>query len=337
MCQRWRASGGTSSVATGTQIPVRVLHGFDQLGAAADAWNGLLSRSTDVVFLTLEWQREWWRAFGDEQLLLVVAERDGEPQAIAPLFAAKEMLFLVGSDGSDYLDFIGALDEATLATMLDAARGELAECVGVGLYHIPLRSPTTSLLPGVAERMGLKLFREGGMRAPYAELDDPLRVKELIASRNLRKAEARMQRAGPLRFATAAADELDEWLELLFEQYGARWGDADSVDANARSFYRAIVHRGHREGWLSFSMLEWSGAPVAFDISLIRGGRHLSYMSSRDPSISAHSPGRILQRYVVKAAVDAGARVFDYGLGEEEYKLRDASGVDEVANWFLYP
>jgi CelD/BcsL family acetyltransferase involved in cellulose biosynthesis len=314
-----------------------VLHDFDELGVTAAAWNGLLAGSTDVVFLTLEWQCEWWRAFGDEQLLLVVAERDGGACAIAPLFVAKEMLFLVGSDGSDYLDFIGELDEATLAAMLDAARRELPECVGVGLYHVPLRSPTTALLPGVAELMGLKLFREGGMRAPYSELEDPVRVKELVARRSLRKAESRMERAGALRFATAAEHELDEWLELLFEQYAARWGDADVIAERARRFYRAIVHRGHREGWVTFSMLEWRGAPAAFDITLIRGERHLSYLSSRDPSISEHSPGRILQRYVVKAAVDAGARIFDYGLGEEEYKLHDASGVEEVANWFLYP
>jgi CelD/BcsL family acetyltransferase involved in cellulose biosynthesis len=324
-------------VATETQIAIRVLNDFDELGGAAGAWNGLLAGSTDVVFLTLEWQREWWRAFGDEQLLLVVAERDGAPCAIAPLFAAEEMLFLVGSDGSDYLDFIGELDEATLAAMLEAARRELSDCVGVGLYHVPLRSPTTSLLAGVAERMGFKLFREGGMKAPYSVLDDPLRVKQLIARRSLRKAESRMERAGALRFATAAEHELDGWLELLFEQYAARWGDAEAVGENARSFYDAIVHRGHREGWLNFSMLEWRDAPAAFDITLVRGERHLSYLSSREPTISEHSPGRILQRYVVKAAVDAGARIFDYGLGDEEYKLRDATGVEEVANWFLYP
>ena len=324
-------------MATETRIRVRVLHDFDELGGAADAWNGLLAGSADVVFLTLEWQREWWRAFGDEQLLLVVAERDGVPFAIAPLFVAKEMLFLVGSDGSDYLDFIGELDEGTLAAMLDAARRELADCVGVGLYHVPLRSPTTSLLPGVAERIGFTLFREGGMSAPYSELDDPLRVKELIARRSLRKAESKMQRAGTLRFVIAGEQELDAWLPLLFEQYAARWGDAEAVGEDARSFYKAIVHRGRREGWLNFSMLEWRGAPAAFDITLVRGERHLSYLSSRDPTISEYSPGRILQRYVVKAAVDAGARIFDYGLGEEEYKLHDASGVEEVANWFLYP
>ena len=323
-------------MATRTHIPVRVLADFAELGAAADAWDGLLSHATNAVFLTLDWQREWWRAFGEERLLLVIAERAGAVRAIAPLFAVDEMLFLVGSDGSDYLDFIGELDEMTLAAMLEAARQELSGFVGVGLYHIPLRSPTTTLLPGVAKLMGLKLFREGGMSAPYADLRDPRTVQQLLARRSVRKAEARMQRQAPLRIRTAEGHQLDEWLELFFEQYAARW-QAAGIDPNARSFYRAIVHRGHAAGWLSFSMLEWRDAPAAFDMSLVRAARSLSYLSSLDPSIREHSPGRILQRYVVKAAVDAGVAIYDFGLGDEEYKLRDASGVDEVGNWFLYP
>lgn len=327
-------------MTTETQPAVRVLDDFEELGPLAGHWDGLLARSTDVVFLTLEWQREWWRAFGGDRLLLVVAEEAGEPRAIAPLFATGEMLFLVGSDGSDYLDFIGDPPADTLAAMLGAATRELPECVGIGLYHVPLRSRTTSLLPAVAQRLGLKLFREGGMSAPYADLGDPARVQHLLARRSVRKAEARMQRAGPLRLRTATAEELDEWLELFFEQYTARWqvaGEDPVVGEDARSFYRAIVPRGLRAGWLGFVMLEWRGAPAAFDISLRRGDRHISYLSSLDPSIREHSPGKVLQRYVVKAAVEAGARVYDLGLGDEEYKLRDASGVDEVANWFLYP
>jgi CelD/BcsL family acetyltransferase involved in cellulose biosynthesis len=327
-------------VAAETQPAVRIIGDFEALGPVADRWNDLLSRSTDVVFMTLDWQREWWRAFGGDRLLLAVAERDGEPSAIAPLFATDEMLFLVGSDGSDYLDFIGDPDAATLAAMLDAATRELPECVGVGLYHVPLGSRTTSMLPRVADLLGLKLFREGGMAAPYADLGDPARVQHLLARRSVRKAEAKMQRVGPLRLRTATEVDLDEWLERFFEQYTARWqsgGEDPVVGEDARSFYRAIVPSGLRAGWLSFAMLEWRGAPAAFDISLRRGDRHISYLSSLDPSIREHSPGKVLQRYMVKAAVEAGARVYDLGLGDEEYKLRDASGVDEVANWFLYP
>ena len=62
------------------------------------------------------------------------------------------------------------------------------------------------------------------------------------------------------------------------------------ANAGARGFYRAIVRRGVREGWLRFTALMWRGAPAAFDISLRRHGRQLTYLVARDSSIRTHSP-----------------------------------------------
>jgi CelD/BcsL family acetyltransferase involved in cellulose biosynthesis len=39
----------------------------------------------------------------------------------------------------------------------------------------------------------------------------------------------------------------------------------------------------------------------------------------------------------VQDALASGARCYDFGLGEESYKLGDASGATRVASWFLYP
>ncbi|HWX75265.1 MAG TPA: GNAT family N-acetyltransferase, partial [Solirubrobacteraceae bacterium] len=286
------------------------------------------------------WQREWWRAFGgpDEQLLIVLAEREGQPCAIAPLFAAKEMLFLVGSDGSDYLDFIGQLDESMLCALLDAARRELPDFAGVGLYHVPRSSPTTALLPGVAERLGLQLHSEGEQNAPYADLSDPERAEHLVSRRSVRKAEARMLREGPLLARAAGERELEQWLEPFFLQHAQLWPAGDGWQrAEARDFCSAIVRAGVHEGWLRFSMLEWRGHLAAFEITLIRGAHHLSYLGSRDTELDRYSPGAVLQAHVVRAALAGGARRWDFGLGEEPYKLRDASGVAAVTNWFLYP
>jgi CelD/BcsL family acetyltransferase involved in cellulose biosynthesis len=329
-----------SSVAARGRLKVRVLEDFDDAALERARWDRLVASATDVVFMTLDWQREWWRAFGseDERLLLVLAERDGETCAIAPLFAAKEMLFLVGSDGSDYLDFVGQLDEPLLTALLDAARRMLGDFAGIGLYHLPRLSRTTALLPRVAERLGLELHCEGEASAPFADLTDQHRVTHLVARRGVRKAEARMRRAGPLAVRTPSSAELDEWLELFFAQHATVWRSRDGWRrAEARAFLRAIAHAGHAGGWLRFTMLEWQGRPAAFEITLVHGGRHLSYLGSRDTSLDRYSPGAVLQAHVVNAALAAGARRWDFGLGEEAYKLRDASGVAEVANWFLYP
>ncbi len=324
-----------------TKLRLTLVEDFDDPRLDGGTWDRLLaSGSTNAVFLTFAWQREWWRAFSADRLLVVLAGGEKAPTAIAPLFAMDDMLFLVGSGGSDYLDFIGSMDEATLAAMLDTARRELPEFEGITLFHVPLASKTTTLLEGVAERLDLELVREGGMAAPYLDLTAAERVQAATARRKLRKEEARMRNAGPLVVRTAQQEDLDPWLEVFLSQHTARWtaaGEEGIERDDARAFYRAVVHAGHRAGWLRFTMLEWRGRSAAFDITLAHGGRHLSYLVSRDASIRGYSPGRILERHVIARAAEEGARCFDYGLGDEEYKLHYASGVAEVANWSLYP
>ena len=329
-----------SSVVAGRHVHVRLLEDFEDPGLRAAKWDRLVARSPDVVFMTFAWQREWWRALssGRERLLLVLAERDGEVCAVAPLFAAKEMLMLVGSDGSDYLDFIGELDELTLAAMLDCARRELPDFAGIGLYHVPRRSRTTALLPAVAERLGLGLYSEGEQTAPYADLADPERVRHLVARRGVRKAESRLRRGGPLTTRCAGEGELDEWLKLFFAQHASVWRQEEGFKrADVHDRAAEGSHVGHREGWLRFAMLESQDHAAAFEITLLRGARHLSYVGSRDVALDRYSPGAVLQAHNVQAAVAEGARRWDFGLGAETYKLRDASGLAEVANWFMYP
>jgi CelD/BcsL family acetyltransferase involved in cellulose biosynthesis len=192
----------------------------------------------------------------------------------------------------------------------------------------------------VAKRLGLALHPDGGMSAPYLDLTDRARVAEATERRKLRKDEARMRREGPLRFRTARADDLAPWLEQFFSQHESRWspeGGGGLQDDGGRAFVSAVVHAGHRAGWLRFTMLEWKGRPAAFDITLLRGSRDLTYLVSRDAAIGAHSPGTLLERHMMRAALESGARRFDFGLGDEPYKLIHASGVTQVSNWFLYP
>lgn len=322
---------------------MRLIESFEHSALSGVPWNELVAAgSTDVVFLTLEWQREWWRVFGGNRLLLVVAEDIGRPKAIAPMYALEDMLFLVGSGGSDYLDFIGDFDEETLAAMLDCARRELPAFAGIGLYHIPAASRTTALLPGVARRLGLDLDRGDEMIAPYLDLADDEHLMHITERPKWRREEARMQREGPLRTREATHEDLDRWLEAFFAQQIARWrpesdGEAFFEDERRRAFVRGVVQAGQPAGWVRFTMLEWRDKPAAFDLSLVRGARHLTYLVSRDPSIRRYSPGKLLYSYVIKRAHEEGALLYDFGLGDEDYKLSLATGAADVVNWSLWP
>jgi len=90
----------------------------------------LLARGdSDVVFLTWHLHRAWWESFGSGgELMLIVAEREGQPVALAPFYTQSQMIFLVGSKASDYLDFIGDIsDPEVLDALLQAGRDQV-EC-----------------------------------------------------------------------------------------------------------------------------------------------------------------------------------------------------------------
>src|ERR1051325_3596643 len=131
----------TSAIAAAT-ITTRVISSFDEL--APRAWRSLLAKgATDEVFLTFPWQTAWWKTFGRGQLLLIVAERDGEAIAMAPLFADCGMVFFVGSGGSDYLDFVGDISEPeVLDEFLITAMGHVPDFLGFRFYHVPDSSTT---------------------------------------------------------------------------------------------------------------------------------------------------------------------------------------------------
>src|SRR6202521_6106043 len=107
-------------------MPVRLLAGFDDLPAAE--WADLLERSpTRAVFLTRGWLEAWWQTLGQGTLLLAVAERDGRPVALAPLYARGDVVSFLGTDSSDYLDFLGDISEpVVLDGLLAAARQAVA-------------------------------------------------------------------------------------------------------------------------------------------------------------------------------------------------------------------
>ena len=85
-------------------------------------WNNLLNNSNvDSIFLTWEWQFNWWNSFKSNKTLSIIIVRDNKDNkllGIAPLYKAKKQIFkaisiselkFIGDDDnatSEYLDFI---------------------------------------------------------------------------------------------------------------------------------------------------------------------------------------------------------------------------------------
>jgi len=104
-------------------------------------WERLLAASdTRPLSQSWDWQRLWWESVGRGRRLLLVAEREGIPVAIAALIALEGMVFFAGAGEADQGDLIGAgHDPVVLTALLAAARDRTDDFAGMKLHFLPER------------------------------------------------------------------------------------------------------------------------------------------------------------------------------------------------------
>jgi CelD/BcsL family acetyltransferase involved in cellulose biosynthesis len=130
-------------------------------------------------------------------------------------------------------------------------------------------------------------------------------------------------------------------LEAFFTQHIARWSPTPHpslfLDPAQRAFYRRFCELAGESGWLRFMRLDLKGKPIAFHLGFCYRDQFMWYKPTFDIEWARSSPGEVLLRQLLLAALDEGAKVFDFGLGDEAFKARFATQVDTVRNWGLYP
>jgi len=332
------------SAGGGKPPPVLVREvAFDTPGLEA-TWGRLLTASdTRLLSQTWEWQQLWWQTLGRGRLVLLLAERAGEPVAIAPLFALEGMVFFGGAGESDQGDVIGAgHDPEVLAALLAAARDLTPDFAGIKLYFLPERSRTTAALAEAAAAVGLKTFEMGELDCVEVDIArDPAAVRQAV-SRSMRKAENYFHANGTLTVQrlTSAAEVLP-LLPEFFAMHVARWRlkeiDSPYLQADAREFLTRWIGLSAACGWLRVVRLEWNGRTLGIDLNWHHGLRQHSGQWVFDIEHFRRSPGQILLRHSVLMALDAGMHLYDLGLGDQAYKFRLPADRVRCVTWGLYP
>jgi CelD/BcsL family acetyltransferase involved in cellulose biosynthesis len=337
--------GVKSYSKTGFPVQPRLLSGFDDPAITPGAWNDLLHRgSSDVVFMSWHWQKAWWEAFGRGKLLLVAAQQKDELIALAPLFADQGMVYLVGSGGSDYLDLIGRVDDVkVLEDMLRLAADNTPDFTGFCFYHVLESSGLSGKLQEVADRLGWKLFEEGVMPAPLLDLkENPERAYQSTRKKSLLRHEAYFNRNGGVvvEHLTESGDILP-CLEAFFSQHVQRWAATPYPslfnEPGQRLFYRKLADSASESRWVRFTRVLWRGRVISGHFGFNYQGSFLWYKPSFDVELSRNSPGEVLLRRLILRAQEEQARIFDFGLGDEFFKKRFATGTRKVYTWGLYP
>lgn len=324
-------------------ITTHILSGFDDPRCPPAAWERLLARSdTSVVFLTRSWLRAWWETVGEGDLLLVAAERAGELVAVAPFYAIGGMVFFLGCGESDYLDFVGDIgDPDVLAALLRTARDRVPAFIGFRLHGLVDRSRTAGRLMAAAPTLGLECVEENSIPAVEVDLAGQSDAICRATGRSMSKREEAFRRRGAFevhRMCGAAA--IRPHLPAFYVQHLARWQtkqiESPYAQVPQRAFLERLLEAGEAGGWLRFLRLDLDGRPVAFEFAWHYRGIHYSAPWCFAIEEARHSPGHVLLRQSLLAALDAGLRTYDLGIGDQDYKFRLPARVKTCYTYGLY-
>jgi CelD/BcsL family acetyltransferase involved in cellulose biosynthesis len=156
------------------------------------------------------------------------------------------------------------------------------------------------------------------------------------------KREEFFRRRGPLVIKHLGdAESIRPLLPQFYAQHIARWGrkSEPSPFSNPRQcvFVERFLELGASTDWIRFLAIESDGRPIAFEFAWYYRGVHYSGPWCFAIEQANHSPGHVLLRQSVLAAMSAGLHTYDLGLGDQEYKRRFPARIKTCRSWGLYP
>ena len=327
----WMSSDGSSvTAAVGATIASSVINvervvTLQSFLDLESEWADLLVRSeTDRVFLTHQWFRCWWEAFGlDQQLFILCARRGGRLVGVAPLCALRsrfrglpirELRFLA-NDYSEECDFIVDAQEPgvleSIVRYLASARGEWDL---LKLERLRLESPLWRQRAAVLEQGGLRFRDRPGMRVPYLKIDRSW--EEFLAQKSRKFRKTHRNRLNTIQRhpepvlveGHVTSEDVAQALGSVFEVSAKSWksdqGRAITSSREATRLFEALSRHLVEKGWVTLWLATVGGRPAAFEYHLTYGGVTAPIRADLDEAYRAISLGAHLEAEIYRSVFE---------------------------------
>jgi CelD/BcsL family acetyltransferase involved in cellulose biosynthesis len=333
---------------------------LDQLQELRPAWDELLaSYPLASTFSTWEWLDSWWRSFGDNAELRVLALFESSRLVgLAPLSILKRkflgpvslrvLLFMGdGSGDSDNLDFpvLPGFEEEFGKAILDHLKQHRQQWDICQLNTMPSSPPVAGCLEKLLRSEGWTCFEYSRtcsavhLPATWEEYVQQLSSED---RNNLARYGRRLNKRYSTRIHRCTDEqELPRCLGSLFHLHQERWqkaGESGSFGSVARrQFYEQLSHRLLARGWLEMWILELNGAIAAVQYAFRYGSTVYQLQEGYDPEHTSDRAGFILRGEVLKQLIAEGVRIYDFLGGELSYKARWGAQVGHYRDLHFAP
>jgi len=325
-------------------------------------WNALLQNSTnDIVCLTHDWFRCWWRGYSDgNRLFTLLAKDNGKLVGIAPLmirrgtyrgFPVRKVCFMQNSN-SPRVDFIAAeRREEFIRSVIGFLEANRHLWDIVALEKIPKSSESTDILQRIAEERRLFYTMNDSMRSPFIPIDSDWetyfskRTKHF--RKKLRNKVNKVNKLGEVAIEEVNhREDVDRVLPEVFEVSKKSWksqnGTAITSTRGKQMFFKELSKTASLKGWLSIWLLRIDGKAIAMEYRLKYKNVVYALRKDFDEEYRNLSPGSVLERHVIEHIFRKDYTEFDLCGDSQEYKMRWTSTAREhlkfnIFNRSIYP
>ena len=322
-------------------LQIESITDLSRFNAIAGEWDRLIDDAgIERLFVSHDWLRTWWEAFGgDHQLHVLTLRNAGRLIGAVPMMRSNERFYglKINSIQSIYnphtprCDFIIAPGWAD--RVYPTAWNYLCnrtDCDMIAFRQVPDDSPTLAAIESLAQADGWLSGQWIAPASPYIPLncthDDLLKRLKGGYRYNLRKRYERLSKAGPIDVEVITEKErvreaMQDGLRIEAAAWKGERGTAIASDPAVTEFYIRLAERQADAKQLRLSFLRIGGKRISFSYILCSDNKLYGVKIGYDPEFHTYSPGNMLLNLILQDVCANGLAEYDFLGVDDEWKM----------------
>lgn len=303
-------------------------------------WKNIFDQSgTKNIFVSWEWCSLWWKHYGRNQELLILAVKDeDEIIGIAPLMVSKgdpltlwkPKVNFLGGNLADYIDFLILRNNKEVIKTIIYYLINLADWGVIDFKRIPEYSP--NLIPikecifSLYYRSVIKISSISPVVKIQGSWDDYYRSLNKGLRQDIRTAYNKFKLLGEVSYEDYTENPGKALLDVFFGMHKKRQtcklGQSPFEAQTTRDFFYDLAAIFTKLRWADISALKINERIFSVVFALRYKEIFYYWIPVFDPESSKYSPGKIHIHALLKRAFDQQFKEFDLMRGDEAYKYK---------------
>ena len=343
----------------GKMITTRTITSLDEFNAVKPAWDSLLASSGfKNPFLSSQWLAQWIADFGaQENWAIIIAEENSAIHAAMPIIVRnggirtlfqKRIAFIGDPWLADYMNVL--MSDDTPVDVLADLLSCLQRNFKWGKCDLkPFHRGDIDTAPLIAATKKANLYHHVYIHSKSPQIilsdtswEDYYKTLPKNLRQDLRTSANRLEKEGKkIEFQVLEnANDINDAYETLVTFHQARQkykvGPSLFDDKVINRFLRTIAHDFSVRKQASVSILKIDGTTVSCVYGLCDNDRYYYWIPSFSMDHTRISLGKLHLMHLIEQAFKDGKKIFDFMIGDEDYKKRWTELEVDNQGVFLY-